>query len=214
MNDTVNKRLPLRYVLGIVLTVLTVAVTLLPMELFDYVGIVYFFAPFVGIAAASFCFLPENRRGLWIGWICVIFGNFFLQHYRPDMFLQLLLDPPDPLFEPGLMYILYGAGAFLCLMLALCTISSCMDADRPIAPRRQITKILICAGWVVFAVSVLIPDFCITAYRFFPDVGALHLVLSVLLPWAQYALIHWLALTSIAWIASAIRSRMPAKGQE
>lgn len=194
-----GKHFPIRYILGAILLLVAFGVLLTN----EFMA---FLLSLGCLIAAALCFLPPSRKGLWFGGAAVIVLHFFMQQDRPGMLLDLLLDPPDGSTEPGLLYVLYGLGAFVCFIYLCAIIASCLDSERPISPKKTLTKVLIVVSWIVFIASCSFEFFyLIQDWR--PSIGYLPSVVYIIYLWGQYALIHWLFFVTIAWIWSSLRKK-------
>ena len=192
---------PIRYVLGAILVLAAFGVLLAN-------KFIAFLLALVCLLGAAICFLPPHRMGLWIGGAVVIVLHAIAQQPLPGALLQLLLDPPDPSTEPGLLYVLYGFGAFVCFIYFFCMIASVAGGETPIAPQRKLTKILVLVGWAVFAATCCFPNLAMNiANWIYTDIEYLPFTLCILYSWGQYALIHWLFFVTIAWVWRALRKK-------
>jgi hypothetical protein len=87
-------------------------------------------------------------------------------------------------------------------------IASVANSEKPIAPQNKLTKILILAGWIVFAVTCCFPNLALDIANWtYPKIEFLPFALCILYSWGQYALIHWLFFVTIAWVWNALRKK-------
>jgi hypothetical protein len=199
-----------RILAGAILAILSVVMVLVPLptqgNTFLWMTILTLGLPIASI----FCFLPLERIGLWLGGLGLILAHLFLQQPRPGMLLQLLVQPPDPMHEPGLLYVLYGFCAFLCFLYLCVIVASVFSGEKPINPRRRGTKTCLIIGWIVLILSICFPKVLQTIDLLPIGNAYFSLVVSELLYWGQYFLTHWLIFVSVAWIVDIRKAKKEA----